>query len=148
MHDAFSALLAAAAEAAAGLPEARNGQDVRDMNSTISFLLAQRLLGNNWDLRGHTAEYLQEFQRRLLSMASKDPGIAEQEKVAETTGLFRQGADYGVDVGWRNFRLKATHIPNLELALAIHVACAGTRLAAQARYNDYVAKAYGSSVTR
>jgi len=91
------------------------------------------------ELKLYKIEVLRKFKSKLQAM-SKQSAVAYEGELDESNskGLSRQRTGFSVDVSWRSFRMRATHIPTLEQALAIHVAAVTTRQRALARFTKYL----------
>ncbi|CAE7288378.1 SEC63 [Symbiodinium sp. CCMP2592] len=91
------------------------------------------------ELKLYKIEVLRKFKDKLQAM-SKQMQVTMDVELDENNskGLSRNRTGFAVDVSWRSFRMRATHIPTLEQALAIHVAAVTTRQRALARFNMYL----------
>ena len=90
------------------------------------------------ELKLYKVEVLKKFRSKLQGMSKQAPLEDAEPEETSSKGLSRQRTGYSVDVSWRSFRMRATHIPTLEHALAIHVAAMNTRQRALARCTKYL----------
>lgn len=66
------------------------------------------------ELKLYKVEVLKKFRSKLQGMSKQAPLEDAEPEETSSKGLSRQRTGYSVDVSWRSFRMRATHIPTLE----------------------------------